>query len=220
MQQFPDGEKMGYRVNEDTIEVGLSIKEAIHTRRLWMLCPAYLAIFFCCNSIMVHIVPHVGDLGFSASFATTVLAIIGGASIIGRFTMGITVDKIGSKRALLACFLILIAALLWLQLAIELWMLFLFALAYGFCHGGFFTLMSPAVAEFFGIHSHGLIFGIVIFSGSVGGSLGPFLSGLIFDIARSYNIAFLILLLLASTGFMLILLSDQYSIWRLKNLAL
>jgi len=211
IQQFPDGEKMGYRTNGDTVEAGLSIKEAIHTRRLWMLCPAYLAIFFCCNSIIVHVVPHVGDLGYSASFATTVLAVIGGASIIGRFTMGVTTDKIGSKRALLACFLILIAALLWLQLARDLWTLFLFALAYGFCHGGFFALMSPTVADFFGTHSHGLIFGIVIFSGSVGGSIGPLISGHIFDITRSYNMAFLLLLLLASIGFILILSLDQHN---------
>ncbi|MFC1966645.1 MFS transporter [Chloroflexota bacterium] len=211
MQQFPDGEEMGYIANGDTMEAGLSIKEAIHTRRLWMLCPAYLAIFFCCNTVIVHIVPHVVDLGFSASFAATVLAVIGGASIIGRFAMGITADKVGSKRALLACFLILIAALLWLQQAGDLRMLFLFALAYGFGHGGFFALMSPSVAEFFGTQFHGLIFGIVIFSGSVGGSLGPLLAGRIFDTTGSYNMAFLLLLLLAGTGFILILSSGQHN---------
>ncbi len=210
-KQFPDGEETGYIANGDTIEAGLSIKEAIHTRRFWMLCPAYLTIVFSCNTIIVHIVPHVVDLGFSASFAATVLAAIGGASIIGRFTMGITTDKIGSKRALLVCFLILIAALLWLQMAGDLWMLLLFALVYGFCHGGFFALMSPAVAEFFGTHSHGLIFGIVIFSGSVGGSLGPLISGRIFDTTGSYDMAFLLLLLLASTGFILVLLSGQHN---------
>ncbi|MFC1954392.1 MFS transporter [Chloroflexota bacterium] len=210
MNQFPDGEESDYDTNSGLNETGLSLREAIHTRRFWMLCPAYLTIFFSCNTIMIHIVPHTVDLGFSLSFGATVIAVIGGASIIGRFTMGVTADKIGSKRALLACFLILIVTLLWLQLAREAWMLILFVLIYGFCHGGFFALMSPTVAEFFGTRSHGLILGIVIFSGSMGGSIGPLLSGRIFDTTGSYTTAFLLLLLLASTGLILILSSGQH----------
>jgi len=207
--QWPDGEKMGYDARENPVETGLSFKKAFHTKQLWILCFAYLTIFFSCLTVLVHIVPRVIDLGFSASFGATMLAVIGGASIIGRFAMGITADKIGSKRALLICLLVLIAALSWLQLAEDLWMLLLFAFVYGFCHGGFFVLISSTVAEFFGTQAHGTILGTVIFSGSVGGALGPFIAGRIFDTTGSYNIAFLLLLSLAIIGFMFVLLLSQ-----------
>ena len=60
--------------------------------------------------------------------------------------------------------------------------------------------MSPAVAGFFGTRSHGIIFGIVIFSASIGGAIGPVLTGYIFDVTDSYRWAFLALLLLAIIG--------------------
>jgi MFS family permease len=205
MQQLPDGEEMGHTANVHPEEAGLSLRKVINTRQFWVLCSAYLIIYFCANTVMVHIAPHAVDLGLSTPIAAIVLSVIGGVSIIGRFIMGITGDKIGSKRALLICFIILIAALSLLQLAGGLWTLFLFALVYGFCHGGFYALMSPTVAEFFGTSSHGLILGIVIFSGSAGGALGPLLSGYIFDTTASYHAAFLLLLSLAITGFILIL---------------
>lgn len=209
MQQFPDGEEASNSGNEQPMEPGLSLRQAGHTRQFWMLCPAFFAVYFCTNSVIVHIAPYVVDLKLSASFGATVLSIIGGASIVGRLIMGFAGDKTGSKRALLICFMILITSFSLLQLAEGLWTLLIFALIYGFCHGGFYALQSPTVAEFFGIRSHGLILGIVIFVGSVGGSLGPLVTGYIFDTTTSYQVAFLLLLSLAIAGFTLILSSGS-----------
>ncbi len=91
------------------------------------------------------------------------------------------------------CFLILIGSFLWLQTAKELWMLYLFAALYGLAHGGFFTVISPIVAEFFGIGSHGLLFGVVAFSGSIGGAIGPIVAGHIYDVISSYQLVFCLL---------------------------
>jgi len=68
-------------------------------------------------------------------------------------------------------------------------MLYLFAGFYGIGHGGHFTLISPLVAEHFGIRSHGVLFGIVVFAGTAGGAAGD--SGWpLFDITGSYSSAF------------------------------
>jgi len=83
-------------------------------------------------------------------------------------------------------------------------MLFLFAILYGFAHGGLFTVMSPTVAELFGTGSHGLLFGIVLFSGTLGGAIGPLMAGRIFDLTGSYRLVFLILTAMAVVGFILI----------------
>lgn len=168
----------------------LTLREAVHTRQLWIICLINLTATFCLLSIMVHIAPHARDLGASATRAAGVLAIIGGISMAGRFFSGVFLDLIGSKKTMAICFGLLIIGLLWLQVAGEVWMLYLFALIYGIGHGGFFTIISPIVAEYFGLRAHGVLFGIVAFSGTVGGSLGPILTGYVFDLTAGYNIAF------------------------------
>ncbi len=70
--------------------------------------------------------------------------------------------------------------------------------------GGLFTVMSPTVAELFGTQSHGLLFGVVLFCGTLGGTIGPFMVGRIFDITGSYQMAFLLLTAIAVIGFFLI----------------
>ena len=201
---MPDGatEKSGAKSEESTD--GFSLSEALHTRQFWTICALSVAIVFCLMSIMVHIVPHAHELGIAAARAASVLAVIGGVSMAGRVITGITIDRIGSKRAMMCCFGLLIAGLVWLQTAHELWMLYLFAIVYGFAHGGFFTAISPIVAEFFGIRSHGVLFGIVAFSGTVGGAIGPVMTGYIFDVTATYSPAFWLFTVLSALGLALI----------------
>ena len=125
--------------------------------------------------------------------------------MVGRFVVGNAIDRIGNRTSMIVCFVLLIAVLLWLQTADELWMLYLFAAAYGFVHGGFFTVVSPIVAEYFGLRSHGLLFGTVVFAGTVGGFVGPVLAGRIFDVTASYRLAFWVCIVAASAGLALIL---------------
>jgi len=193
MRQLPDGEGQVAAGSLNSLGVGLSLREAIHTRQFWMICAAFLTVFFCAATILTHIALHAIDLGVSVMSAAGIISIIGGVSMVGRLVMGSAGDRVGNKQATIICFLILAAALFWLQLAKELWMLYLFAAIYGFAHGGFFALISPTVAGLFGMSSHGVLLGIVIFSGAVGGAIGPILAGHIFDITHSYQLVFLIL---------------------------
>ena len=185
---------------------GFSLSETLRISQFWTICSINLAIVFCFLIIMLHIVPHAHDIGVSATRAATVLSMIGGVSMIGRFIIGIAIDRIGSKRAMILCIIFLIGGLLWLQMANDLWMLYLFAIIYGIAHGGYFTAMSPIVAEFFGISAHGVLFGIVAFSGTVGGAVGPILAGHIFDVTGGYGPAFLLCTLMSAIGLVLLLL--------------
>ncbi len=183
---------------QNEFEVGLTFKEAIRTRQFWTVCMVYFIILFCVYTILLHIVQHAIDLGIQSSVAAGILSTIGGVSITGRFLMGGASDKIGEKPALLICLLFLLLALCWLQAVQTLWMFYLFAAVYGFAHGGFFSLVSPLIAKFFGTKSHGLLFGIVIFSSTIGGAIGPFMAGYIFDVTASYKVVFLILVILCT----------------------
>jgi len=184
----------------------MTLRAAAQTGQFWIICIAEFAIFFCLLTVIVHIVPHAMDLELTPPTAVGVLSTIGGVSMLGRIVIGTANDKIGGKRSLVICFVLLLCGLLWLHVADEAWMLFLFAVIYGFAHGGFFTVMSPMIAEFFGTGSHGVLFGIVLASGTIGGAAGPLMAGHTFDVTGSYRIAFLVLTLLAVIGFVLIIL--------------
>jgi len=157
-------------------ESSIPLRAAVRSRQLWTICLAEFAIFFCLLTVIVHIVPHATDLGLPTNIAAGVLATIGGVSMLGRIVMGAWNDRIGGKRSLMICLFLLLASLLWLQVATKAWMLYLFAVVYGLAHGGFFTVMSPMIAEWFGTGSHGLLFGIVLACGNIGGALGPLLA--------------------------------------------
>ncbi|MFA5902811.1 MAG: MFS transporter [Desulfobacula sp.] len=182
----------------------LSFAEASRTPQLWLLCIMNLTIVSCLMSILVHIVPHGRDIGISAHKAAGILSTIGGVSMAGRFVTGIVIDRIGGKRSMILSLLLLLTSLLWLQSADSLWKLYVFACIYGLAHGGFFTVISPIVAELFGIASHGALFGLVVFFGTTGGAAGPILTGFLFDTTGSYTLPFRLFLGISALGLMML----------------
>jgi len=171
---------------------GFSLGEAIRTKPFWLLCAISFCIWLCVGTVMVHIVIHATGLGLSAATATSVLVIIGGVSIAGRAIMGGVADKIGNKSALIVSFIMMSASFFWLMVAREKWMLYLFAVVLGFGYGALSPLVSPMVAELFGLSSHGAIFGVTFLWGTTGEAIGPVLAGRIFDVTGSYQWAFLL----------------------------
>jgi len=205
MGLLPDGNKELQTQSSKLTETDFYIREALRTWQFWTICFTFLATMFCLLMIMVHIVPHVTDIGISSTTAAGILSVIGGISMVGRFVTGVAIDRIGNRLSMIICLILLILALLWLQLAGELWMFYLFAVVYGFGHGGLFTVISPIVAEYFGIRSHGVLFGIVFCSAMVGGAIGPVIAGHIFDTTGSYSLAFWICTSVGALALVLIL---------------
>jgi MFS family permease len=184
---------------------GLPLSQALRTIQLWTICLLNLFLVFCLMIIMLHIVPHARDAGIAPMKAAGVLSTIGAVSMLGRFVSGMIIDRKGSKPVMIACFVLLLADLGWLHVAHEAWALYLFAVVYGLAHGGFFTAISPLVAEWFGIHSHGALFGIVAFFGTAGGAVGPLFAGHLFDQSGSYRSTFQMITAMAIVAMVLLI---------------
>jgi MFS family permease len=171
---------------------GFSLKEAMLTRQFWLFCAVLFCFGFGFFSIQLHIVPYVTDLGISATIAAVIMAAIGGATIIGEVGLGSTGDKIGYKRAFLIGAILMALALFVLMLARELWAFYLLAILSGLAFGNSATQESPIAAWLFGLKSHGQILGFFAFSYTVGGAVGPVITGYIFDRTGNYQLAFLL----------------------------
>tara|TARA_B100000745_G_scaffold128307_1_gene83646 strand:- start:299 stop:847 length:549 start_codon:yes stop_codon:yes gene_type:complete len=170
-----------------------------------MLCAIQFTFISSLTTIPLHIAVHGMDLGMSPALAAMLLSVIGATSVVGRLSVGALVDRIGGRRALIFCFLPLTASLLMFLAISAPWLLFASVAVYGFGHGGLFTVMSPTVAEYFGLKAHGAIFGGVLFFGTIGAASGPIMAGSIFDLTDSYAPAFAVLAALATLGLTLVL---------------
>ena len=186
----------------------LPLPQAIHTREFWLLSAIYFCLLFNLGTIMTHIAVHTTSLGFSTTTAANILAIIGGISIIGRLIMGVFADRTGGKPAMIICLALLTAAMLWLQSASAVWMLYLFAAIFGFVFGGLVTTFPLITGERFGLSSHGAIFGVISLVAMMGGALGSVSIGHVFDVTGSYQAGFLICAAMSALGLSLTLLSQ------------
>ena len=182
---------------------GLSLREALFTSRFWIFFITGFCYGFCVFSIMVHIVPHAIESGFSSAQAANVMATIGAAAIIGKVLLGRMGDIWGSRQLMMFSFIIMAITLFCLMVVKNFWILHLIVGGFGFAYGGCAVSHSPIVAMLFGLRAHGLIFGIFGVSVAIGGAIGPFLAGYIFDITESYQLAFLVGTVISSAGFIL-----------------
>ena len=178
----------------------VTLRQVVRTQQFWFLLGLLACQRYIVQAVLVHIVPNAMDLGFTATTAAALLTIIGGVSLVGRVAIGSLGDRIGNKMAIALCYSALTVALCAVVAINQIWMVYLFAIAFGLLYGGMYTLGSPMTAELFGLRSHGFIFGILSFGGTIGGAFGPALTGHVYDINGSYDTAFILFAVISVLG--------------------
>ncbi len=189
---------------------GLSFTQAIRTGRFWTLGLIQFCFFFCLQVIIIHIVPYANDIGILEVVAVSILSIIAGISVIGRFSIGFIADRVGGRLALSACLTLATLALIWLLFTKEIWMFYVFAVIFGLAYGGIVSLTTVVPAELFSRSFLGIILGSLMLFATVGGALGPPLAGSIFDVTGSYSLAFLICVIIGTLAIILSLILLRY----------
>jgi MFS family permease len=180
--------------------IGLKLSQAARTKQFWLFIPMVFCSGYGLFALIIHVVPYTIELGYSSSIAAGILAVVNGVSIAGRVILGVASDKIGNKRVFLLSFGMMASCFLWLYFSSDIWQLYIISIVFGFAYGGLSVAESPMVAELFGLSSHGLIYGVVNIGWTTGASIGPLLTGYIFDLANSYEMAFLLAVAISLLG--------------------
>jgi MFS family permease len=202
--QKPYGQEKAPSIDgKEVLETGLKLRQAIMTSRFWLVFIIFIFFGFFVQSIMVHLVPYARAIGIDPGSAAVILSFIGIGSISGRIIMGTISDRIGVKNTLSIALGILVLAFFWLQTAETIWMLYLFSLLFGFAYGAMISLQTLLVVKMFGLISLGTITGVIVFAYTVGGSIGPAVTGYIYDITQSYRLAFIVYTALVAIGLVL-----------------
>lgn len=191
---------------------GFPFNQVIRTSRFWMLGLLHFCFLFSVHVLVVHIVPYAVHIGFSAAIAASILSVMAGSSVFGRLAIGFVSDKIGGRLSLSACLIIATLALIWLLLAEELWMLYIFAVVFGLAWGGIVPLGTVVTIELFGLKSLGVIFGSILLFGTMGVGVGTPLAGTIFDITEGYSLAFLICIALCALAIIFSVILIRYKV--------
>ncbi|MBI4188184.1 MAG: MFS transporter [Chloroflexi bacterium] len=194
----------------DSSQVEPSILQVTRTRNFWLLFVMWFLLAYCILLVLTHIVPYAIDSGIAPKQAALVLSLVTGLGVLGRLFIGRVSDSIGRKQAAVSCVLLMAGAMLFLMWPLpklNLMVLYLFAVIFGFFNGGF---EPPIVAQFgdiFGLRHIGVIIGVLNLGWGAGAALGSASGGYIFDISGSYSTAFLIvtvvLLITAGLTFLL-----------------
>lgn len=196
MGLLPDGVKSeaaqpGPQKKESKAQLtGLSVLQASRTSNFWFLGLIWLLLSLDVHLVFVHVVSYAVDMGNSLMDAAIILALIGGTTIPGRLLVGRVSDTIGRKAPAIACAVLQVGALLWLMWAQELWMLYVFAIAFGFLWGGLGVLTTALIGDVFGMRSIGAIMGMMSAGWALGAASGPAIGGYIFDVSGTYFMAF------------------------------
>lgn len=167
-----------------------ALTEAMRTPSFHYLFWSFFVCGFQTAFIMLHLPAFVVDGGLSANIGMTAVAMIGLFNIFGSFLSG-WLGGLYSKKWLLAWIyaLRIVAILALLLFPLSQLTLYVFAAVMGLLWLGTVPLTSGLVGHIFGLRYVGMLYGIVFLGHQIGGFLGAWLGGRIFDISGSYLMA-------------------------------
>ena len=183
----------GTRVQPPPVSAPQSIytKEALAKSYFWILFFVHCLWVVGMATPLVHLVPYATDIGVSPDTAAAMLAVLGGVSVLGRLALGAIGEGLGTRNALRMMLLIQALSMIWLAASKETWMLWMFSFLFGFSYGGLASMFPLVTSEYFGVAAMGSIFGLILLGATLGGTVGPWLAGFIFDLAGQYYYGFL-----------------------------
>ena len=169
------------------------LKEVLQTPQLWFLVASYALYWGIAGyMIMAHQVRFLQDKGFSSAFSASIFALLGIMIFLGQLSAFLS-DWLGREKThTLATSLSIggLAALLGVNDASHVWLLYAFAVLFGYGGGLATPVTFAASADIFHGRHFGMVGGLLLGGMGVGSVLGPWLGGYLFDLFGSYKFAF------------------------------
>jgi MFS family permease len=172
-----------------------TLRTALKTYNLWFLVLAQFFYWGVGNYlVLAHQIKYAEDAGYSSMLATSVFALFGIASIGGQICASIS-DSIGREKTVTVAVVLAIGALVALisvKDTSQPWLLYAYAVCSGFATGLFSPAIFAGIGDIFHGRNIGTISALLLLGTGTGGAIGPWLGGYIYDVTKSYNIAFFI----------------------------
>ncbi len=182
-----------------------TLREALRSANLWKIFFSFVILVVALYGVLLHQVPYATDKGISKSMATLSVTVAGISSIAGRFFFGWLSDKTKTRKlAIYPAYIMVTIALVILIYIKNSLMLFAYAAVYGLGYAAYGPVLPAIVADIFGKKNMGSIFGAVTAGGAIGGAVGPYVTGLLYDLTGGYAYAWLLGIICSLISFALI----------------
>jgi MFS family permease len=179
---------------------GFETPDALRARSFWMLVIAHLCFGFAAAGAVVHMVAYLEGVGYKASSAALGMSVFFGCAALGKVAMGYVADWISARLALAADFAAAAVAFVMVFGAARPMLLAVFIVLFGIIAAAPLVLLPLLVAESLGRRRYGVLGALTGIAGTIGATVGPVVTGRIFDMTGSYAGAFELFILLDIIG--------------------
>jgi MFS family permease len=172
-----------------------TMRTALKTYNLWLLVLSQFCYWGVGNYlVLAHQIKFAEDTGYSSILATSVFALFGITSIGGQICASMS-DSIGREKTVTVAVVLAIgamAALISVKDTSQPWLLYIYAICSGFATGIYSPNAFAAIGDIFHGRNIGGISALLLTGTGIGGAIGPWLGGYIYDLRGSYDVAFFI----------------------------
>ncbi|MGO0986150.1 MFS transporter [Clostridioides difficile] len=191
----------------DTSAKGVMLGEAVKTKIFWIMVVGLILITIIAMGVQMHIASYLTDIGYSPTFAASVISINMGVVILGKILLGYIFDKIGCEKGVIFVGLQVFLGVLALLFASKYPAIIVFIICWGI--GNCMGTIVPALitSEIFGKKDYSTIVGVVNAVVLLGAALGSAVTGKLYDISGGYTLAWMTYLVLTVIMVGLILIS-------------
>lgn len=187
---------------------------AFASSQFWFLIGSFFVCGYSVAMLQTHFVPYVTDLGISPDVAATALGLRSGFNILGLILGGVLADRVGRKIPLAIIYFVRAIAIVFLLTVDTPVMLYLFAIVAGLAWFASVPLTITLTVDIYGLRHMGTLVGFVFLGHQLGGALGTYLAGWLFDVTGSYTGVFFTcaVLLFVASGMSWVIQERRYSI--------
>jgi MFS family permease len=208
---FPDGDSMpGAEADlpgHSSREVTLRWSSLAGDSRFYILVVGHGLPVMAFLTVMMHQVNYALDIGVEKIAAASSLGAVSIFGILGQFSFGWLSDRMKDpKYAASIGYAVMAAGMILLLQSTDAKMLYLYSVVFGVGYGCLAPMLPVMVADRFGRHVMGSVYGLLtFFTVGVAGSVGPLLGGLIYDRTGSYRTVWVFNLIILVIAAVLIL---------------
>jgi sugar phosphate permease len=177
------------------LDTGMKFAEAVKTRTFWAIAVTAMLTFYSVLGISAHLFLYMRDSGFSAGDGANALSIFFLSALVGKLVFGFLGDMMNRSKVFWGNYLVmLVGAVALASMRQDLIWVAIFAFGLGW--GGLYTMIQLSAVNAFGLRDAGKILGVITVLDASGGGLGIWLSGVLYDRLGSYDVPFMIFLVL------------------------
>ncbi len=188
----PDETERGAPAASPAPSMAAALRNAASHRGYVGMTIAFFACGFQLAFITTHLAQFLAICGVSSGVSATAIGVIGLSNAAGSYVFGLLGSRFSPRKLLAGIYLMrTIAITVFVTSPVTPVSTIIFAAVMGFLWLGVVPLVSGLIGSLFGLRYFNTLFGVAFFSHQVGGFLGAWIGGVLFDLSGSYATAWL-----------------------------